>query len=890
MWCPPTPPQDDNDVYRDYSLSFLYDTSETIPESQLPAVYVKKEYKRGRSDSGFFMDGRRPLKIRKEDSYYPPRSLFDKPSPALAKIRRELKLQRYRGIFKSSVPISGLKQQLPVKPLVEPEGMAEWFIYEDMAILNVIQNLQGLPLNLMLLSPGHTPNWDLVSDIVNQSSRTYRSLKQCRYRYEAAIVPREEGKLVESPKKQKKNKNPLKISSSMKGVRSMKTAQCYLSDNNNAFTKFAKVKFDNIKTAYLKKAPQLKQVLVNPSLRNPKHAAVLAEYGISSYDNPTTPLDLAIRRVERLNKEKQKNPLVPATETQVSTSPQQQPQLQQTPPPQQQQQQQTAIVVHPSPGGGATPLLVQTGSQIQVARSSATMTPQQSQQIVKAIVASSSGNIQHIAVSQANQSQIQLATSQVQGSSVSVVLTTPVTSLSNIQQSSQPQIVSIHTPNIANNTMVTQSGGIVQTVTTQSIPQVVSVSQLANVGTVISTIPSNVATLSSSLRAQRIVAPGTLQEVVLNQRPGQTQNVVAVSGLAPGLTQAQLQNAQLRLQMSTGQQVSGVVAKSIPVQTTVGKPTSTSQIQFYRHQTLRHQQFKVLHTNTGQPGTTVVQTAGGPATIVSPGTIIQGGLVQQGNNIQAIQVQQGTSGQKVQLVSSTNTVSVANPIITQAGTVATVQVTPGQGRTQFIKHVGNKQAMTRQVNEGDVQALMIKRQILNQQQKTHVVPQSQIQFAQANVQVQQPGTSGQQQIATLVKTSSGGLAAASLQQVKPGQIKATMANQTQVRQIQLQQQQIAHQRKSGKMTTTQFAQVTGKSGMPTQLIVQNPKSIPGTVTVQQIQQVIRHAQPFTTGQIVLGKPGRVIPVSVASQPNQRQTIQVRILFAYIYITVYNSNR
>lgn len=879
MWCPPTPPQDDNDVYRDYSLSFLYDTVETIPESQLPAVYVKKEYKRSRTESGFFMDGRRPLKIRKEDSYYPPRSLFDKPSPALVKIRRELKLQRYRGIFKSSLPISGLKQQIPVKPLVEPEGMAEWFIYEDMSILNVIQNLQGLPLNLMLLSPGHTPNWDLVSDIVNQSSRTYRSLKQCRYRYEAVIVPREEGKLVESPKKQKKSKNPLKLSSSLKGVRTMKTAQCYLSDNNNAFTKFVKLKFDNIKTAYLKKAPQLKQVLVNPSLRNPKHAAVLSEYGISNYENPTTPLDLAIKRVERLNKEKQKNPLVPSLEPQVSNSPQQQ-HILQTPQPQQ-QQQQAAIVVHPNPGGGSTPLLVQTGSQIQVARSSS-MSSQQSQQIVKAIVASSSGNIQHIAVSQANQSQIQLATSQVQGSSVSVVLTTPVTSLSNIQQSSQPQIVSIHTPNIVatNNPMVTQSGSIVQTITTQSLPQVVSVSQLANIGTVISTIPSNVATLSSSLRAQRIVAPGSLQEVVLNQRAGQSQNVVAVSGLGPGLTQAQLQNAQLRLQMSTGQQVSGVVAKSIPVQTTIGKPTPTSQIQFYRHQNLR-QQFKVLHTNSGQPGTTVVQTAGGPATLVSPGTIIQGGLVQQGSNIQAIQVQQGTQGQKVQLVSSTNAVSVANPIISQTnvvGTVATVQVTPGQGRAQFIKHIGNKQTMTRQVSEGDVQALMIKRQILNQQQKTHVVPQSQIQFSQANVQIQQSGTSGQQQIATLVKTSSGGLAAASLQQVKPGQLKATMASQTQVRQIQLQQQQIAiaHQRKSGKMTATQFAQVTGKGGMPTQLIVQNPKSIPGTVTVQQIQQVIRHAQPgqIATGQIVLGKPGRVIPVSVASQPNQRQTIQV----------------
>lgn len=71
-----------------------------IPESELPPVYVKKEIKRSRNDAGFLMDGRRPMKIRKEDNYFPPRSLFDRPSPALAKLRRDLKLQRYRGNFK----------------------------------------------------------------------------------------------------------------------------------------------------------------------------------------------------------------------------------------------------------------------------------------------------------------------------------------------------------------------------------------------------------------------------------------------------------------------------------------------------------------------------------------------------------------------------------------------------------------------------------------------------------------------------------------------------------------------------------------------------------------------------------------------------------------------
>lgn len=84
---------------------------ELIPESELPPVYIKKEIKRSRTDAGFLIDGRRPIKMRKEDNYFPPRSLFDRPSPALAKLRRDLKLQRYRGNFKPIIQITTIKQQ-----------------------------------------------------------------------------------------------------------------------------------------------------------------------------------------------------------------------------------------------------------------------------------------------------------------------------------------------------------------------------------------------------------------------------------------------------------------------------------------------------------------------------------------------------------------------------------------------------------------------------------------------------------------------------------------------------------------------------------------------------------------------------------------------------------
>lgn len=338
MWCPPTPPQDDNDIYVDHALGFLYET-EIIPESQLPAVYVKKEYKRSRSEAGFYSDGRRPVKIRKEDTYYAPRSLFDRPSPQIAKLRKDYKLQRYKGIIKP-FPMVGLKQTPVIKQQIEPEGMPEWMIHEDMAMLNVIQNLQGLPLNLMLVSPGHTPNWDLVADIVNQTSRTYRLPKQCRYRYEAVIIPREEGKLLESPKKQKKSKNPLKQPPS-KGMRAMRTAQLFTGDGNSSFIKLARLKFDNIKLAFSKKAPHAKQVTANPQMKNPKHAAVLAEYGITNYDAPLTPVEIATRRAERISKEKQKTAvMMQGQEQQQQLAQQQQQQLQQQ---QIQQQQQSQV-------------------------------------------------------------------------------------------------------------------------------------------------------------------------------------------------------------------------------------------------------------------------------------------------------------------------------------------------------------------------------------------------------------------------------------------------------------------------------------------------------------------------------------------------------------------
>ena len=73
--------------------------------------------------------------------------------------------------------------------------------------------LLDLTLNLTVLSPARIANWELVADFVNGCSRTYRSPKQCKNRYENVIIPREEGRLLYdiNPRKQKKTKGIYKV-------------------------------------------------------------------------------------------------------------------------------------------------------------------------------------------------------------------------------------------------------------------------------------------------------------------------------------------------------------------------------------------------------------------------------------------------------------------------------------------------------------------------------------------------------------------------------------------------------------------------------------------------------------------------------------------------------
>uniref|UniRef100_A0A672JLC9 E1A binding protein p400 n=1 Tax=Salarias fasciatus TaxID=181472 RepID=A0A672JLC9_SALFA len=278
LWTPPTPPQDDNDIYIDSVMMLMYDTT-PMPESKLPPIYIRKEHKRLKMDPSA---AARKKKKGHGETVIPPRSLFEKAS--MLKVRRDGKDQKKNFSLKQQAPFAKPLPSL-VKPAMEAsQDNPEWLISEDWALLQAVKQLLELPLNLTIVSPAHTPNWDLVSDVVNSCSRIYRSPKQCRNRYENVIIPREEGK--------SKNSRPLR------------TSQIYTQDDNSTHIQLYNSRFELMKIIASKRSPPIKPLLgMNPFQKNPKHASVLAESGIS-YDKPLPPIQVASQRAERIAKEK----------------------------------------------------------------------------------------------------------------------------------------------------------------------------------------------------------------------------------------------------------------------------------------------------------------------------------------------------------------------------------------------------------------------------------------------------------------------------------------------------------------------------------------------------------------------------------------------------------
>uniref|UniRef100_A0A0B7BEW9 Helicase C-terminal domain-containing protein n=2 Tax=Arion vulgaris TaxID=1028688 RepID=A0A0B7BEW9_9EUPU len=309
MWCPPTPPQDDNDVYIDETLCFLYE-SRVMPEQSLPPVYVPKAHKKPKLES----ITTRKQKQRKEEQPRVPRSLFDKPKEVVMKQRRDAKMQRLRQnlqvpakMIAGRTPLSQQQQQQqpPLTPIIakpEPDpNYPEWLVHEEWALLEAVQNIQKLNPDLLVDNPAQIVNWDFVSDFVSVVGRSFRSAKHCRYQYEYVVLPREDGKIIYNMKQKKTPKSIYKT----KNTRPQRTEQLYSQEGLKNFSQLFDIRFAAMMEIGAKRPAAMRQTIVNPAVKPAKHAAILADQGIN-YDIPMLPSQLAARRAERIAQDKKK--------------------------------------------------------------------------------------------------------------------------------------------------------------------------------------------------------------------------------------------------------------------------------------------------------------------------------------------------------------------------------------------------------------------------------------------------------------------------------------------------------------------------------------------------------------------------------------------------------
>ncbi|VVC26634.1 Hypothetical protein CINCED_3A009626 [Cinara cedri] len=261
---------------------------------------------------------------RPNENIFPhlPRSMFDRASGALLKMRNDIRIQRYRGINRPmTMTLASLKPPLPARPVPEPPHVPDWLIHEDYALLQAVQRIQEMTLNLVILCPAHTPNWDLVSELVNMMSRVYRSPKQCKNRYESVIVAREEGRMLQEQllKKQKKKMN-----------RGLRTSQIYTTDGNRTHTQLLISRFNGLLSVAAKRQPLCRtnsqsvpsQSANTPLIPNASHIAILKENYDVDYNVPLGPMHVISRRTDRMIREKQQQQITEPPPVRVQPQPQ----------------------------------------------------------------------------------------------------------------------------------------------------------------------------------------------------------------------------------------------------------------------------------------------------------------------------------------------------------------------------------------------------------------------------------------------------------------------------------------------------------------------------------------------------------------------------------------
>merc|ERR1712223_530635 len=901
-------------------FSYLYDTISLMEESELPPVYVKKELApinhklepmlgtnlHGLSSSGDIpgLNQREYKNTMRNDNYgsigglvpgptYAPRSLFDRPvNPQ--KIRPKVpRPHPQAGVGRDGLPIK--VPSLPFNPLprtqIEAESAPDWLVAEDWALLTAVRDLLELPLNLQATSPAHTPNWDMIADMVNSVSHVYRGPRQCRNRYETIVVPREEGRILfdlssiappdlsqmgtpTSKKKKKQDKKSLP-QPPPKPNRPIKTATLFKQDDNRAWTQMFGNRFGSIKAVAMKRAPTTKPLVVNPVPKNSKHAQVLSESGIS-YDAPLNPISVAANRAERIQKEKQHNQQVQqqqkiATAQQVASAVQRQATTQGT----------AAVTVqqHP-PGTVVTP----GGPRVAVAS-----LPMQQQQQATVVQASATPG---------QQSSVQAPQAVVVG------ISQPITSVTNTQHPIQP--TNPH-PNVL------QTGRNLQQI---GVQELIRVSQQAQQQSPSANQPQQSTVVVSGQHQQ----PSTVGTVI-NLTPTAAQKIVGQSSV---VTPRVAGTTAGGLVSFAGKQLTPQQFNALRQQALLKKNQQDAQnaaaIAKARLQGLQPAQLpQVTAVTLASASGSQIQAASAP-TIMGQATTSTGQKV-------SLAVAPGSG---VSLANVANAVSASGNIVvtstmTGAVTVVTQAMTSGQPKAHLIRQVNSLgKGTVRTFSDSEMKLLVQKQQqqqLLQQQSgqpakaqiqlPTHVTSSTgqtaiTAQFlAQHGIQVQQ--TPGGPSVATLVKTttagasSSGNLPTQSVTiPVAAGpmnlpQIRAALSRSgvTSPAQMQLLQKQLL-QRKQIQQQGIAIGQ--GAKGLPAQLIVSsggNPVSgvtgqktgLPQSVTVQQIQQIVKSGQvvsaaPPSSANATVVSQGQILPHSAiltTKAGSSPATVQARVI-------------
>ncbi|XP_068510326.1 E1A-binding protein p400-like isoform X8 [Anas acuta] len=182
IWTPPVVPENHNDVYTDSVMCLMY-SSTPMPESKLPPPFVRKARKRQRTDLPSSGERKKHCGRR-----IPPPSLFDQVTPGTLKARQKSKAQKAHFLVKQQMYFARPLSAHIKSAAGTWQDSPAWLISENVALLKAVKELLALPLNLAILSPAQTVNWDFVSNVVNSCNYVYRSPEQCQNHYIKTFV------------------------------------------------------------------------------------------------------------------------------------------------------------------------------------------------------------------------------------------------------------------------------------------------------------------------------------------------------------------------------------------------------------------------------------------------------------------------------------------------------------------------------------------------------------------------------------------------------------------------------------------------------------------------------------------------------------------------------